>query len=491
MGVLLFLVLLRPPGLQGAAWPILGRDPLGSAALLENHSEALVRWARQGIRDAVLVNIDAHDDLRRISPEKIAALRGLTQKKDWLAVAAADSGGDQGLYHCGSFIYAACRLGMVRRVYWVIPFAYFQGPAPVRTLERFLASYSFAPASIDTFQMRAGVYQGIYHGIPLTLCSAAHLPTIGEPVILSIDADFFPPLARGRGQDVLTAMALFFDRLAEKQYRVRDALVAASINGGYLGVARRWIADHCLTYLARPEVRSRPYPPSWLIRNTADGYYQQDQTRALLDFTAHWCRERPRDSCLMAYRAFAVLAAGDRRGAMALATAVCRDNPRFAYLLADLGQCLLDRGALEAALPFFQKAYQAAPSMNFRQKNLADVLLAAGRYRQALAYYAAYRRLNGTFPAAFLMGFAAEQLGDHRQAGKWYAQGVEALGAQRYFFLNATADGEAVRRAVAYFRHRHDAAAIKIVMAHPRLRACLNGAGTPPQQVPRAIHSGR
>ena len=67
LALLFCLVVLLPLYVHAQEYPVFGQDHIEGAGLLEDHSEALVRWARLGLKDAVLINIDAHDDLRRIA----------------------------------------------------------------------------------------------------------------------------------------------------------------------------------------------------------------------------------------------------------------------------------------------------------------------------------------------------------------------------------------------------------------------------------------
>ncbi|MEA3428866.1 MAG: hypothetical protein U9Q84_06610, partial [Thermodesulfobacteriota bacterium] len=474
--VVIFCLLLSFSAHAGN-FPVFGRDQVEGTCLLEDHSEALLRWSRQGVENAVLINIDAHDDLRWIAPEKIETLKRLVQKKDWKSIEMSDSGGDDGLYHPGSFIYAACKLGMISRVYWVIPFSYFQVPEVTKALNRFLAAYGFDKRSINTFSLHNGCYQGVCEGISLTICGVENLPQIDEPVILSIDADFFPPFAHWYGRDILTAMSEFFFEIAQKQYRIRDAFVACSVNGGFLSANRRWIAGHCMEILEQPQRISGPYPEEWLVHNLADTYYVGGSADALLDLTRRFNRRYPQDLCLMSYRVFALQATGNNRDAYELACTLGSIDKRYAFILADLGQGLIDQGNLDAALPCFRAAYQSNPHMNFRQKNLGDALMAAGKYGQAIYYYDIYRQKNGPFPVAFAMGSAACKLGDDFQARTWFEQGVVSLKHVRYQSDFSEIDVTAIRHAATFFRQKKLPDTARIITSHPYLQNVFEQSG--------------
>ncbi len=466
----LLCCLLLSPSAHAGQHPVFGQDRIHNAGLLEDHSDALERWLRLGIDDAVLINIDAHDDLRWIPAEKIEELKHLVREGDRESIALANSAGDHGLYHPGSFIFAACRLGMIGKVYWIIPFTYFQGRNPSQDLDAFLASYGFGSRCIETFSLHNGCYQGTYAGIDLTICGIEHLPQVDEPVVLSIDADFFPPFASWYGRDVLRAMSVFFSAMAQQGYGIQDAFVACSVNGGFLSAARRWIAWHCMEILDHRQSIEGPYPETWLVHNLADTYYVDGNADALLDLTRRYRKRFDRDLCLRAYQAFAMQALGDSQGAFKLASDLASLDSRYAFVLADLGQIQLDKGQVEAALPYFRAAYLAHPDMNYRQKNLGDALMAEGRYIQALHAYEMYRQKNGSFPVSFAMGLAALRLGDDPQAGISFKQGVFDLKEERYPFQLSEIDEAAIVQAVSFFQQTDQQDAVRAITSHP----CLN-----------------
>jgi len=45
--------------------------------VMEDHKEALDHWIKKGTRDAVLVSIDAHDDIQMVSTEKMNRLKDI------------------------------------------------------------------------------------------------------------------------------------------------------------------------------------------------------------------------------------------------------------------------------------------------------------------------------------------------------------------------------------------------------------------------------
>ncbi len=449
--------------------PIAGQDKL-QPVILEEHSEALLRWAKKGLKDVILVNVDAHDDLRWIEPSKIEILRKIKQDKNWKAFKEKNSAGKQGLYNIGSFIHAAYKLNIVSKVYWIIPFSYFDFPNPEERLNNFLNGYGFPQKDVNGFIMHKGCYKGTYYGTPLAICSTWSLPDIKDPVILTIDADFFPPFAISYKKDILTAMSLFFTRLKEKSYSILDATISTSIDGGFLNISRRWIVDSCSEFLSQPQKITGVYPKKWLIFNLADIYYQNGQAKSLLDLTKRFQENYSQDISLISYQAFALLAVGDKEKAFQVARKVALFNKNYAYLLADLGQCLIDKGEIDTALKYFKEAYKLNTQMNFRHKNLADVLFKAGRYEQALYYYDIYREKNGLFPVAFNIGLTKLKQDNNEQAGIWFRRGVESLKSEKYTSLNSKIDIESVKKAVEYFKQKKEYKKANFLISHPSFK---------------------
>jgi hypothetical protein len=67
LGAAAVLIALLPPAAM-AKLP-------AKVILVEDHSDVLVPWIRTGVRGAIVVNVDAHDDCAPITPEQISKLR--------------------------------------------------------------------------------------------------------------------------------------------------------------------------------------------------------------------------------------------------------------------------------------------------------------------------------------------------------------------------------------------------------------------------------
>lgn len=170
------IALSQLPGCRSSR-PVLGKKPIHPLTV-EDHSQALAHWAEKGIRDAVLINIDTHDDMRWMNED---TLRDIYRQKNWQRFRAADGLSETSLYHIGNWIYAGGRLGIFREVYWVTPFDVLATKDPDLQMRRFLKEYEFSDQEIQSFSQQDRWVRGTFHGIPLTVCDITSLPDIGSP----------------------------------------------------------------------------------------------------------------------------------------------------------------------------------------------------------------------------------------------------------------------------------------------------------------------
>jgi len=452
--ILALCILLAYPGFVAAGrdgYCILGRDPVSKPNVVENHSQALVYWAGKGYSDCTLIHIDAHDDLRRIPEDRISRLQTIFKERDLEALKSSDSAGDQGLYHPGNFLYAAYRLGIITKVYWIIPFPCFSFADPVPALRSLLRHASFPEEDIATFELKGRTFTGNVHGVSLVLCPPEDLPGITGPVLLSIDADFFPPLAAATGKSLLSAWHSFSLDLFAGNYLVRDVTISRSVDGGFLEPVRRWVADQSQEILRFPNRLQEPLPRLWELREHADILYVNGRADLLLELCRPGLSEFPREPTLLLYKAFAQLARGEIDPAFALSLDLCRKDPGLCPGMADLGQLLLDADKIDTALRFFEKAYEQNPAMNYRQTELAHAMRKKGRYREALIYYEICRKKNGSFPTDFLMGQTCLLMGRRKQALFHFDRGLSAFERDLYPVVRDDKDFEAIQSAVIFY----------------------------------------
>ncbi len=394
---------------------VLGKRPIHNFQLLEVHSDILTRWAQDGVRDAVVVNIDAHDDIRAIAEPKLKMLRELIQKKDWQGVARANTLADTGLYNVGNFLFAGARLGIVREVYWIIPFPLFKEKDPVPMLQYMLRFSRFSEDDIATFSLKNGCFSGKYKSIPLTICGIENLPDIGKPVILSIDIDFFPEYARTYSSTLTEGVRSFFSALFIKGYRVSDAVISYSISGGFLKPKHRWVGDLVEEALQRPDMVSSGVPERFKVLQKIDTDIRRSAFSQALERinSAVKYLEYP---AFKLYRAEALFGNGQVDAALSPALDACQKDKAYCYELPHLGMALAEQGRARDAVRFFSLGYEENSSMDYGQAEYGIALAAIGRNKDALAAFEENRAFQGSFPIDFMITATYIRTGETAQA---------------------------------------------------------------------------
>ena len=226
----------------------------GNVYLMENHCHALPAWHREGVSNATLVHVDAHDDCRPVSSSKTERIRQLLESKDysslfnesdtWAFLSLRKRSSDL-LYDLGNFIFPAMELGIVSNVYWVVP-------QPLITdLDRLtlaaLMMKSLDGSAITETQFPAGGFELEWKGRLFRILTYEDLPDLPAGCLLDIDIDVFA-FPRAMTEDHLVAQV---NRNPDDVLRyVRDKVpepeavtISASVWGGYLPLMLRFLAD--------------------------------------------------------------------------------------------------------------------------------------------------------------------------------------------------------------------------------------------------------
>lgn len=223
---------------------LVGIEPIKDVITLENHHEAYLVWQKRGIKNKILVHIDAHIDFGWIpdkDPKQIIEVQTKDElerlikaywlwnptskkKEDWLGI--------------GNYICPAIRDNIVRELYWVVPDKALNDSKQRRRLEDTLRqlislrNHRFNKIALEKEYMVTEV-----SGKKVTLCSLAGLPEFSEGVLLDIDIDFLitPSILKDISPDrrpwILPEQLI--DRLKEKRIRSGLVTIAYSVEGGF------------------------------------------------------------------------------------------------------------------------------------------------------------------------------------------------------------------------------------------------------------------
>lgn len=399
--------------------PELGRSSFAAPFIVEDHSELLLHWAQQGIRDAVLVNLDTHDDFHIIPDEKITALDDIYRRKNWQQFAGSDSrtAPNRGLYNIGNWIFAGARLGVFKEIYWIIPFSYFKRDDAALLLPMFLEFGRFTAEDIRTFVLKDNQFKGTIRGIPVTICGLESLPTIKKPILLSVDTDFFPTYIDDYKVTYLTALHTTFTALYAKKYQILDAAVCYSINGGYLLPHHRWVGDTVAQILKKPDLVNEAPTEQLNLLQQLDNAYRTADAAEIHALSGAALQQRP-GADLLLYKAYAYMLEGNAEQAYLSAMSSCQLNRLYCSALSYMGTLYYGKGMYQVAERFYRGGFSVNPDMRNGLFHFGNCLLKRGKYSEALQIYEKDVALNGSFPTHFMMVETLLKLGDRQAAAR-------------------------------------------------------------------------
>lgn len=406
------------PGIE--AYPILGREPVMTASFMEDHSEMLAFWAKNGFKDMIAIHIDARDDLGFVPDDKIDALKDLIAKKDWEGLEAKRDIGDKSLYRLDNYLYAAAKTGIIKKIYWVIPYGFFGKPDSETRIKEFLKSTGsvFDPTEVDALKFNRACVEGRLKAVDISICSAAGLPVIKEPVLIDIDLDYFPVAAFERRLSRVSIVKEFFDIMAQKGYRVAGAGMAYSLRGGSTRAIHRYIGDEITAILLDPSVlHLQSPPPLWAALDHAENMLSGGEDRMVMDYLASGpLRDFPKEPSLMLINGMAALYARDAKTAFKDMTRACEISKRDCYGLLDAAKHLMEQGKYAESEKFFKSAMKTRPGWNEAVFNYANLLYRTKRYKEMLAAYAEVEKTEDTMYLQMYTGDAYYMLGRRDEA---------------------------------------------------------------------------
>jgi len=208
-----------------------GTDPARHVFSIENHDAAYYIWRDAGVKQRVLVHVDAHHDMWWIEDKVVITI--------------------------ANFICPALKEGLLREVFWVVPDATFksaQSKKPVlKHLRAILQGYPGASAPvIEEHRITASVL-----GKRLSICALRGLPAMSESVLLDIDIDYLviPRVATYGEADRHSLLPWRWpgELLAQLRGIPSDLVtVVYSVEGGYTPLQWKYLGDELVLRLKLP-----------------------------------------------------------------------------------------------------------------------------------------------------------------------------------------------------------------------------------------------
>ena len=419
-------------GLSGAALaespPVLGINPVTRGTIVECHEDALLHWAEIGLSKATVFHVDGMDGLRPDGALRVEELKALKAEGKLTIANLSRMRSRDGLFLRANYLRAAYGLGMIGRVYWVLPFPV--EPESGFKLGEYLVTIGFSEADLATLKPVPGGVAGEYGGIPLTIAGPDRLPEIKEPVILDIDASWFNEASVNRKVPVLDEMKRFFKLCRDSRIEVADAVLAYSVDGGYLPARSRWVGNAALSMLGDPGLLdAQNLPPVMSSLQKASLLASKDKYAEIASNLEKLKKHFDTDlASIHLELAYAYMGIGDFDTAFGAAKRACERDRGFCYGLLDLGTVLVKGGYPDKGKQFFAEGFLMSPEMTYNEFERGFAFADAGLYDDAERVFARNEPWPGGYAADFSLGEVALRKGDKEGALKYFTKGYDRMG---------------------------------------------------------------
>ena len=342
---------------------ILGTDPLDSFTLTEERSQTFLGWAKSGLKGAVLIHVDPHDSLETIPPAEIQQVRDMLKDKHWDKIEK----GRGTLIKNSNYLHAAVELGIVNKLYWIIPNKLFEDiPLAKEKIKDFLRSSpsKFKEDELERMRMVEGCLTGMLAGTDIHICSPRTLPRIYVPVIISMEVSFFPVYAQESGTSKLRALKQVMDYITFKQkLTVLHADISYGIESGYTAPIHRYIGDELKEILGNPKILKEKSPPElWQFRDRAENMLSGGEDELVVEFLSEPLQKYPDDPSLRLLHAAANVRLEKYEDAFSETDEICGLDKHYCYGFVYLGKTIKDEGWKKK---FLERARALLPESNY------------------------------------------------------------------------------------------------------------------------------
>lgn len=224
---------------QQASYGTIGETPIPKLYTVSDHSEALAILARDRVKGATILHLDAHIDFRHVSDNRMAALKKINDSGKFNNFDKVRDAGSKSPFEIGNWLYPAWKLGIADRIIWVSS-NIFDDTAGLRSS---LKNNRFPETEIDNFEVVDGIGRGKLFGHDFTIINIDKLGSvmsaIDDPVVLSADMDFLS--IKGSDQ---SAVDVFESMISELfGIKVSEAIIAESVNDGFTPVSNLFLSQ--------------------------------------------------------------------------------------------------------------------------------------------------------------------------------------------------------------------------------------------------------
>jgi len=443
------------------SYPVLGLEPIADSTLVEDPRETLVLWARKvKLRKMTAVHFSGRDGLAGASDDAIRAVRTMIKKGQWTELEKRRNEGNQPLFTAQNYLFTAASLGIVQKIYWVVPGRLLLYSDAERRVQLFLegGDTRFSREDISGMKYAYGCVSGTLRGVAVSICSPESLPSISEPVFLDLDVEAFSQFAQERKFTRLRGFKEFFDILATK--RIRSASTTIVLTDLPSRSIHRYIGTQAREALSNPAIMKTAPPELWALRNDIDRVFfgDEDPARAIRGAL----KKYPTDGALVLYGAVAAMLRVSGQPALETLGKLCGSDKAACDALLYVANRLMRKQHDVSAEACLKKAIALRSDWPAALRAHGELLYVKKDYAQALLRFQEVERLEDGVSIQFSIADCFHNMGRESDALSHYTKGLSYYEASTGYRFNDR-EKDALTRLLRMSEEQGDSARAKII----------------------------
>lgn len=384
---------------------LVGIEPIENVVVMENHNDAYYVWEKAGVKNRILLHIDAHLDFSWIDikePQQILEeSRNIGEVKRMIERAILWErleGKKDKLVNIGNYIYPAIKDGIVNEVYWVIPGS---PNSKIRRKEYKVIRNIFRrlmgknPQGLKQIEVKDNCLVTELYGKRFTVCHLSDLPQIEEAILLDIDVDFFAidsVLPSTNHLEIKNELPWFLpsqlvDQLRIKKIKTNLVTIAYSVEGGYTPLGYKYLGDE-LHEILKDSQLSEDLRKIMSYRNQAAVYRHQKRLDKAISEYERVLKLSPDDAASLYNLAFLYLDDKDLtyKASLSYQKAV-KVDPTYKTAYNNLGILYERRGILDKSNDEYHKLLKLDPNDSNAHCGLGNLFRRKKMWNEAIAEY--------------------------------------------------------------------------------------------------------
>lgn len=385
--------------------------------VMNNHSDALLIWKKNGLSSRTVVHVDAHDDFRLLPQTAI------DKAKSYL-----DSGRQfperqevEEIVNIGNYLFAAARMGTIKDVHWVAGVLPIDNDSVAAIYREQLVEDLHSPDElVSSLKIEDGCLRGALQGVPFTLCGSATMPRLNQKVLLDIDIDYYIQILRMfPGKSLFEIVDRFRIDLRSSGLKYDLVTIAKSLDGGYTPIEYVHLADATREIVKNPAKElTGKFWELFRLRSDADFLFRNSRYGEAQEKVATILGQNQDDPHALYLLAMIQAKNGDFKAAASNAIRSAEKDRDFVHGLATLAIPMQESAPAESNR-LIDAGKRLDPANVTLIELMANLAYNSGNFKEAAVYY--QKAYNGALKSDLNLGETYLQLGDYALADRYFS----------------------------------------------------------------------